>query len=74
MESEEEEDESKACKSARVEDWWEKDDGRVVEEKTVGVRREDPLVSDWVVCQEDEEDKKSDVSVSKGLGFHCASP
>lgn len=51
MESEEEEDESKACRSARVEDWWEKDEGRVVEENAgghpeSGVCREDPLVSD----------------------------
>lgn len=38
------------------------------------VRREEPLVRDWVVCQEDEEeDKKSDVSLSKWSGFHCAS-
>lgn len=39
-----------------------------------GVRREEPRVRDWVVCQADEEeDKTSDVSVSKGSGFHCAS-
>lgn len=36
--------------------------------------RDEPLVRDCVVCQEeDEEDNKSHVSVSKGLGFHCAS-
>lgn len=39
-----------------------------------GVRREEPLVRDWVVCQQDEEeDKKSDASVSNGSSLHCAS-
>lgn len=80
MESEEEEEESKACRSDRAEDWRERDEGSVVEENVDlgtagGVRREEPLVRDWVVCQvdEEEEDRKSDVSVSKGSGFHCAS-
>lgn len=35
--------------------------------------REEPLVRDWVVYQEEEDDKTSDASMSKGLGFHCAS-
>lgn len=40
-----------------------------------GVRREEPLVRDWVACQGDDvEEMKSDVRVSKGSGFHCASP
>lgn len=79
MDNEEEEEESKACRSDRAEDWREKDEGSVVEENADGgtlggVRREEPLVRDWVVCQvEEEEDRKSDVSVSKGSGFHCAS-
>lgn len=81
VESEEDEDDSSACRSDRAEDWWEKDEGRVLEENadggTVGgARREEPLVRDWVVCQEDEdeeEERKSDASVSKGSGFHCAS-
>lgn len=85
VESEEEEEESKACRSDRAEDWRERDEGSVVEENVElgtagGVRREEPLVRDWVVCQvddedeeEEEEDRKSDVSVSKGSGFHCAS-
>lgn len=39
-----------------------------------GARRDEPRVRDWVVFQEeDEEERKSHASVSKGLGFHCAS-
>lgn len=36
---------------------------------------EEPLVKDWVSCHlvEDEQERKSDVRVSKGSGFHCAS-
>lgn len=69
VESEEEEDESSACRSDRADDWREKDEGRVLEDivdtgTEGGVRREEPLVRDWVVCQE---------SWSKGSGIHCAS-
>ncbi len=79
VKSEEEEDESSACRSGRAEDWREKDGGRVLEDNVDagaegGVRREEPLVRDWVVCQRDEEEeRRSDASVSKGSGFHCAS-
>lgn len=79
MDSEEEEDESSTCRSDRAEDWREKDEGRVLEDTVDagtegGVRREEPLVRDWVVYQEDEEEvRKLDASVSKGSGFHCAS-
>lgn len=79
VESEEEEDELSACRSDRAEDWREKDEGRVLEDTMDtgtegGVRREEPRVRDWVVCQGDEEEvRKSDASVSKGSGFHCAS-
>lgn len=39
-----------------------------------GPRRDEPRVKDWVVFQEeDEEERKSHASVSKGLGFRCAS-
>lgn len=77
VESEEEEDDSSACRSDRAEDWREKDEGRVLEDDVDaagtegGARREEPLVRDWVACQED--DGKSEVSASKGSGFHCAS-
>lgn len=75
VESEEEEDESSACRSDRAEDWREKDGGRVLADggKEGGARREEPLVRDWVERQEDEEERKSGASVSKGSGFHCAS-
>lgn len=80
MESDdEEEDVLRNCRSDRAEDWTEKEGGRVAEENVDGgteggERREEPLVSDWVACQVDEEeDRKSDASVSKGSGFHCAS-
>lgn len=79
MESEEDDDVSKASMSESAEDCREKDVGRVVEEKADGgteggERRDEPLVSDWVACQEDEEDeeKMSDERVSNGSGFHCA--
>lgn len=79
VESEEEEDESSACRSDRADDWREKDEGRVLEDivdtgTEGGVRREEPLVRDWVVCQENEEEEtKPEASVSKGSGIHCAS-
>lgn len=80
VESEEDDDESSACGSDRAEGWREKDEGRVLadEDEDVGTeggaRREEPRVRDWVVCQEeDEEERRSDASVSKGSGFHCAS-
>lgn len=78
VESEEEEDESSACRSDRAEDWKERDVGRVLDifdtGTAGGARRDEPLVRDWVVCQEDEEEvRKSEASVSKGSGFHCAS-
>lgn len=44
-----------------------------------GARREEPLFRDWVapqsdeVQEEEEEERKSHASVSKGSGFHCAS-
>lgn len=46
-----------------------------------GARREEPLVRDCVARQsdevqegeEEEEERKSHASVSKGSGFHCAS-
>lgn len=75
----EEEEESSPSRSDRPEDWREKDDGRVLVEKpdagmVGGARREEPLVRDWVLCQVDEEEEwKSDVRLSKGSGFHCAS-
>lgn len=76
----EEEEDSSPCRSLKVDDWSEKDDGRVLEEKRDagicgGDRSEEPLVKDWVSCHldEDEEERKSDVRVSKGSGFHCAS-
>lgn len=77
VESEEEEEDSKAWRSNRAEDWWEKEDGSVVEENTDGgteggAWREEPLLSDWVLCQEGAE-WKSNASLSKGLGLHCAS-
>lgn len=78
VESEEEEEEE-VSRVDRAEDWREKDVGRVLEEKRGagtegGVRRDEPLVRDWVLCHEDEEEeRRSDVSVSKGSGFHCAS-
>lgn len=68
---------SGACRSDRKEDLW--DEGRVLEDcfdigTAGGVRREVPLVRDWVVYQEEEEEeRKSHASVSKGSGFHCAS-
>lgn len=76
VESEEEEDESSACRSDRAEDWRENDAGRVLEDNVDagtegGVRREEPLLRDWVVCQEEE--RNSDASISRGSGFHCAS-
>lgn len=52
------------------------DGGRVEEEYAEGgARREESLFRDWVVCRDDdkEEENKSDVSESKGSGFHCAS-
>lgn len=80
VESEEEDDESSACRSDRTEGWREEDEGRVLEDANVdtgtegGARREEPLVRDWVVCQEDdEEERTSEASVPKGSGFHCAS-
>lgn len=79
LEREDEDDESSACRSDRAEDWREKDVGRVLEDDLDagmdgGARREEPLFSDWVVCQGvEEEESKSDASVSKGSGFHCAS-
>ena len=79
VESEDEEEELSACRSDRAEDWREKDEGRVdVDEGTVGGgRRDEPLVRDCVVCQEDEEDEEEEEeeerSESKGSGFHCAS-
>lgn len=76
MEEEEEEEESSGCRSERAEDWREKDKGRVLEDTGTegGARREAPLFRDWVVCQgEEEEEGKSEVSGSKGSGFHCAS-
>lgn len=88
VESEEEEDDSSACRSDRAEDWREKDEGRVLEDGADtgtegGARREEPRVRDWVVCQGDDdeeedeeeegEERKSDVRVSKGSSFHCAS-
>lgn len=80
VESEEEDDESSACRSDRADDWREKDEGRVLEDTLEvgtegGSRREEPLVRDWVVCQrvEEEEEEKSHASVLKGSGFHCAS-
>lgn len=79
-EDEDEEEESSACRSGKAEGRWEKDEGRVFEDSldaggTGGARREEPLVRDWVVFQdeEDEEEEKSHASVSKGSGFHCAS-
>lgn len=41
-----------------------------------GAHREEPLSRDWLVCRaddDDEEENKSEVSESKGSGFHCAS-
>lgn len=79
VESDEEEDESSACRSDRAEDWREKDEGRVLEDDLDagtegGARRDEPRVRDWVLVQGDEEEeRKSDASVSKGSGFHCAS-
>lgn len=76
VESEEEDDESSACRSDRAEGWREKDEGRVdADEGTEGgARREEPRVRDWVVCQEEEEEeRRPEASVSKGSGFHCAS-
>lgn len=70
---------SVACRSDGKEDLWERDEGRVFEDcfdigTAGGERREVPLVRDWVVCQEEEEEeRKSHASVSKGSGFHCAS-
>lgn len=41
---------------------------------TGGAHRDEPLVRDCVVCQEeDDKESKSHVSVSKGSGVHCAS-
>lgn len=78
VESEEEDEESSPCRSDRAEDCLEKDDGRVLEENGAGTdggaRRKEPLVRDCVLYQEDEEEEKmSDVSESKGSDFHCAS-
>lgn len=69
----EEEELSKPCRVDRGAEW--RDEGRVKEEKEgvgrVGAeRKEEFLVSDWVLSQEEE---RSEVSVSKGSGFHCAS-
>lgn len=78
-EEEEEDDEPSGRRSDSAEDWREKDDGRVLElnmDKVGaegGARREEPLLRDWVARLEEEEERKSDESVSKGSGFHCAS-
>lgn len=78
MENEGKEAGSRNWRSDPADNWWEKEEGRVVEEKggggtEGGERRKEPLFSDWVVCWEDEEERKSGVSVSKGSGFSCAS-
>lgn len=78
-EEEDEDEESSACRSDRAEGRWEKDEGRVFEDSldagtTGGARRDEPLVRDWVVFQEEDvEENKSHASVLKGSGFHCAS-
>jgi len=62
-----------------------KDGGRALEDAHVnagtegGARREEPLVRDWVLCQEDDEEEEeeegnSEAGVSKVPGIHCASP
>lgn len=82
VEREEEEDEdekSGACRSDRAEGRGEKDEGRVFEDSldagtTGGARRDEPLVRDWVVLQEEGvEENRSHASVLKGSGCHCAS-
>lgn len=66
----EEESSSKPCRVDRGVEW--RDEGRVIEEvgRVGAERKEEFLVSDWVLSQEAE---RSEVSVSKGSGFHCAS-
>lgn len=72
VDSEEDEEEPNACRSDRADDCRERDEGSVLE---AGVHREEPRVRDWVACQgAEDEGGVSDANVSKGLGFHCASP
>lgn len=79
VESEDEEDELRDSRSNKADDWEENDEGRVEEEcvnegREGGAQREEPLLRDWVVSREDEEEEnRSDVRESKGSGFHCAS-
>lgn len=78
MESEGKEVGSRNWRSDNGNDWWEKDEGRVEEENVDGgteggERRREPLLRDWVVHCKDEEERKSDASVSNGSGFTCAS-
>lgn len=78
-EEEEEDEESRACRSDRAGGRWEKDEGRVFEDRldagtAGGARRDEPLVRDWVVFQEEDgEENRSHASVLKGSAFPCAS-
>lgn len=75
----EEEDESRPRRADSADEG--RDEGSVFEEEKTrvgtegGARRDEPLFRDWVLCQdvEEAEERRSDVSASKGSGFHCAS-
>jgi hypothetical protein len=88
-EEEPEEEGWRPCREESGAVWTEKEEGRVPEEDRWpgaegGERREVPLVRERVLVQEEEEEEEEekeeeeerrlDVSVSKGSGFHCASP